>query len=360
MVQRQLNNLGFTIRRLRAQRGFQLNVLADAVGVPVQDMDQLEGGGSDPKYSLIASIAEALGVEVAYLLGASCYLPFKAETVEGGLELSFRHGRFDAVYFLPGADQDELALVLNALREGLAGNDGPVNAIVDAFLNAVRLWPHANPSDLWLFLVNRAYCDHANHLPGTAPGDISQSWKRSSGYALEAILRAHYGKFLAERGLFVHQRTEEGRKLLLQKAINDERVIPDKADVLVTRQATSGLEEELVGVIHVKASIAERRTDDVPLSDLLLENGYLSVFWTFDCKSFPRKSPVNSGEYGGVSEGKINDKRRDLEEHGYFSACFSYNRNTLATVSPGAAAQIYVCDFRDPDDAFSQFLLAQA
>ena len=185
MLQRQMNDLGSTIRRLRVQRGRSLEDLAAAVGVPGNELEQLEGGESDPSYSLLVAIAVELGVEVAYLANASCFLPFKADPVEGGLELSFKHGRYAAVYFLPEATQDEMALVLNTLRNGLAADNGPVDAIVKAFLAAVHLWPDANPSDLWLFLINRAYCDHANHVPGTAPGDISQSWKRSGGYGLE-------------------------------------------------------------------------------------------------------------------------------------------------------------------------------
>ena len=107
----------------------------------------------------------------------------------------------------------------------------------------------------------------------------------------------------------------------------------------------------------MKASLAERRTDDLPLSMLLVENGYLSVFWTMDCKSFPAKRPANRGEYGKAT-GKRSDKRRDVEEHGHFSAGFSYNRSTLPTVDPKAKARIHLCDFSNPDDAFSKFLLS--
>ena len=131
--------------------------------------------------------------------------------------------------------------------------------------------------------------------------------------------------------------------------------MPDKADVLITYRAESG--EQLLGVVHVKASIAERRTDDVPMSQALVQAGYLSVFWTMDSKSFPSASPVNRGEFGDVADGKVSDKRRDFEEHGHFSACFSYNANTLPTVNEDAAATISVCDFRNPDDRFARFLI---
>ena len=42
----------------------------------------------------------------------------------------------------------------------------------------------------------------------------------------------------------------------------------------------------------------------------------------------------------------------------FFSACFSYNTNTLETPkAQNAKAAIKVCDFRNPDDEFSAFLL---
>ena len=273
--------------------------------------------------------------------------------------LQFRHGRWRAEYFLEGASEAELAAVLDQLRSGLVSGSGPSSAIARAYIKAISLWPKANPSDLWLFLVGRAYCDAANHPVGVAT-DLPQSWKRAGGGALEEVLRSHYGPFLAARGLSVAPLADEERERIMRAALPDDgRLIPGKADVLVTRVGKSGDADELAGVIHVKASLAERRTDDVPLSMLLIENGYLSVFWTMDCKSYPAKRPVNRGEYG-TATGKRSDKRLDIEEHGYFSAGFSYNRLTLPTKARGAKARIHLCDFSDPDDAFSRFLLSWA
>ena len=111
-------------------------------------------------------------------------------------------------------------------------------------------------------------------------------------------------------------------------------------------------------MVHVKASLAERRTDDVPMSQALMEQGYVSLFWTMDVKSFPGERPENSGEFGEADIEELSDKRRDFEEHGHFSACFSYNRNTKPTQQrQGLAARIFVCDFTNPDDDFSQFLV---
>ena len=94
------------------------------------------------------------------------------------------------------------------------------------------------------------------------------------------------------------------------------------------------------------------------MSQALIEAGYLSIFWTMDSKSFPSERPYNRGEFGSARGDSVSDKRRDFEEHGYFSACFSYNKNTVPTQNrENAVASILVCDFTNPDDAFAWFLI---
>ena len=100
-------------------------------------------------------------------------------------------------------------------------------------------------------------------------------------------------------------------KAALLGGIDDPRIVPDKADILVLYNA--GRTEHLLGVVHVKASIAERRTDDVPMSQALIDAGYLSVFWTMDSKSMPAERPVNRGEFGAVDDDQLSDKRRGFE-----------------------------------------------
>ena len=122
--------------------------------------------------------------------------------------------------------------------------------------------------------------------------------------------------------------------------------------------------ERCFGVIHVKASFAERRTDDVPMSTALVEAGYTSPMWTMDCKSGPSATPVNRGELGAVLSATTDPrsaKRKDIEDDGYFSACFSYNQNTIPTPAEQTArARIIVCDFQNPNDAFGQFIIAES
>lgn len=141
-----------------------------------------------------------------------------------------------------------------------------------------------------------------------------------------------------------------------------ERLEPDKVDVLRTgRDRTQ--QEMCFGVVHVKASFAERRTDDVPMSRTLIRGGYTSPLWTMDCKSTPAPNPRNDGELGlarSTGDDRRSAKRKDIEDDGYFSACFSYNTNTIPTpVSQDARARIYVCNFQNPDDEFSRFVIRE-
>jgi hypothetical protein len=170
---------------------------------------------------------------------------------------------------------------------------------------------------------------------------------------LEDVLVSHYSDFLGQHGLYLHTRDDEKEELL--EPLGDLDLIRDKADVLVAR--APGEDDRLLGLINVKASLAERRTDDVPLSRQFIDAGLFSVFWTLDCKSFPAGQPVNLGEYGPVDEEESRDKRRDVEERGHFSACFSYNRNTVPTAREDAVSRISVCDFNNPDDEFSRFVI---
>jgi hypothetical protein len=173
---------------------------------------------------------------------------------------------------------------------------------------------------------------------------------------LERVLIRHYQPFLIRQGIHIRI-SGKSEKVALLSNIDDPRIIPDKADVLLSYDVDGT--ENLLGVVHVKASIAERRTDDVPMSQALIEAGYLSVFWTMDVKSMPAERPVNRGEFGNADEDQLSDKRRDFEEHGHFSACVSYNRNTIPTpAGNNAAARIFVCDFTNPNDHFSRFLIS--
>ena len=76
----------------------------------------------------------------------------------------------------------------------------------------------------------------------------------------------------------------------------EDRVEADKIDAVLTGDTPHG--EKFFGVVHVKASFAERRTDDVPMSTALASGGYTSPLWTMDCKSSTRRAPGQSWRVG--------------------------------------------------------------
>ena len=338
--------------------------LAQATGLDRSYIGSIERGQRNPPLAAILRLASALGIAPGRLfddIGDDAQMPeptdgIRATVARGGLLIQFKYDRHDAEYQLLGATQPEFDEVVSVPKNGLTSGSRQADAVASAFLRAVQTWPVANPSDLWTFLINRAYCDRSNHPEANARLNLEQSWKRTSGWALERVLVTHYRRFLALNGVAV-KISSKAEKSVLLGGIDDPRIVPDKADVLLSYDADGA--EQLLGVVHVKASIAERRTDDVPMSQALIDAGYLSVFWTMDVKSFPAAQPVNRGEFGDVDDGQISDKRRDFEEHGHFSACFSYNRNTVPTPrNSDAAARIFVCDFTNPDDHFSRFLIS--
>lgn len=354
---------GGNVKKFREALGVTQEDVSEASGLDRSYVGGVERGERNPTLTAILRLASALRVAPGRLFegfsspGESFDRSDRmtARSVRGGLAIRFRYDRHDAEYFLPKGKTREFNQVLNVLKGGLASGRSKTDVVADTFRRAVQMWPNANPSDIWTFIVNRAYCDRTNHPESNARLNLEQSWKRTSGWALERVLVGHYQGFLLENGITIKIANKSEKSALLG-SLNDPRIVPDKADILIT--IGSGRGERLMGVVHVKASLAERRTDDVPMSQALMEQGYVSVFWTMDVKSFPGERPVNLGELGESNIANLSDKRRDFEEHGHFSACFSYNRNTQPSQQrQRLAARIFACDFTNSDDDFSQFLV---
>lgn len=273
--------------------------------------------------------------------------------------LQFPMGNKQASVRLDGAQYDQALHLLADLRHRLSGTGSTTDAVSDVFLEAVRLWPAANPSDIWYFFLSRAYLDRYNH-PANDDKDWAQSWKRTGGWALERIVCRHYNPHLVQYGIEL-QTPPRARKVELLAATNltRQKTVLEKADVLAVAKGSSGA-EFCFGVIHVKASLAERRTDDVPLSQELLSLGYISPIVLMDCKASPSENPINRGEYGqpGTASTEASQKRADIEEHRKFGAAFSFNLRTVPTPDGGHyAARIHNIDFTDPDDAFAQHVI---
>ena len=171
----------------------------------------------------------------------------------------------------------------------------------------------------------------------------------------------HYGPYLRKYGINLSMRSGDVKRRFLEQLNTEHRIEPDKVDVLLTGKI--GGDEVCFGVVHVKTSFAERRTDDVPMSDALVKAGYTSPLWTMDAKATPGPYPINKGELGrelSVLSDPRSAKRKDIEVDGYFSACFSYNYNTIPTPQrQDTTARVVVCDFSDVDDSFSSFLISE-
>lgn len=345
-------------------------------------IERYETGQTVPEINSLLAIVEALGRDYEDLFeglpapdgSAANHLERLVNAHQDGNDLivSFPYGAHEAEVRLTNATVAEFDCVLKALRDGLAKLDSSLpsadqesiktDAVAHAFMTAMKQWPKANPSDVWYFVVYRAYLDPYNHPAEFARLDLSQSWRRTSGWALEKVVVLHYAPLLEKCGIRLFMPTkEEAEQLLAQATGVTERLEADKLDLALTGMVKG--QETFFGAVHVKASFAERRTDDVPMSKALVDAGFVSPLWTMDCKATPSAKPVNKGELGKVKEpdkDRRSAKRKDIEDDGYFSGCFSYNLNTAPTpAAQQAVARVFVSDFSNPDDSFSRFIRAE-
>jgi transcriptional regulator with XRE-family HTH domain len=359
------------LRTIRERAGLTESALEERLILGPGWVRRFETGETVPSIDMVLAILHETGAGLEQLLdglpepeASEVERTIFAEEEGQGIRINFRYANFDAQYTLPNSTLDDFEAVIKTLRDGLArlarADQGQSEAIktdsvARTFLAAVRRWPTANPSDLWWFLVYRAYCDPYNHPAQFARLDFTQSWKRTGGWALETILVLHYGPFLKNHGVNLYIADSAEKHRLVQDLALADRIEADKIDIVLSGDTPNGA--CFFGVVHVKASFAERRTDDVPMSIALSRGGYTSPLWTMDCKSMPSARPVNRGELGGV-DGRRSAKRKDIEDEGYFTGCFSYNSHTLP--SPNTLPlerQVHVCNFADPDDVFSRFIL---
>lgn len=282
------------------------------------------------------------------------------------IQLNFQYGKFDSTYTLNNANYNDFLNLMDTFQNDLSkslnvdGNAHYTSAVKNAFLNAMSLFPDANPSDVWYFIISKMYIDPYNHPAINAKLDFSQSWKRTGGWALEEIVVTHYKQFLKQHGINIFIESNKDKKIQLIEQFNvSDRLEADKVDIFLTGLVNGS--EIAFGVVHVKASFAERRTDDVPMSKALVEAGYTSPLWTMDCKCTPSAKPFNKGELGNAySEGRDSRsaKRKDIEDDNYFSNCFSYNLNTNPTpVEFPAKNKIIICNFKNSNDDFSKYII---
>lgn len=232
------------------------------------------------------------------------------------------------------------------------------DAIGRAFVMATEVCPDANPSDLWHHVLYRIY---VREKIGTDP---SQSWVRTSGEAFEVALVERYNPVLARHGIRLTALFKGQKGLALTRMGVADRVGSRKVDVMIEKQGSGRSPDTegfgVVGGIHAKVSLAERVSDDIPASRIMMEEGLLSVLSTLDVKSFPppHGDLVNRGELG--TPYRPSDKRNYIEGHGDFSACFSYNlRTSPSNATTLSGRRIYVSGFSGQDDPFTEYLVAE-
>lgn len=232
------------------------------------------------------------------------------------------------------------------------------DAIDAAFSYALTLCPGENPSDLWHHVIYRLYLQFKKGI--NAP----QSWVRASGEAFESMIARLYNPLITEHGLRLTASFNAPEKAAFLRRMEIADVVGgSKVDVILEQRGKGKNPTPdgygVIGGLHCKASLAERVSDDIPASRHMMARGLLSLLVTLDVKSFPppRGDLVNRGELG--TPARPSDKRRYIEEHGDFNACFSYNYRTAA--SPGTTAsgrRICVVNLHNQPDDFVQYLAA--
>ena len=220
-------------------------------------------------------------------------------------------------------------------------------AIAQALEFAVDHLPELNPSDIYQHIIYRLYLrEYTKSTP-------EQSWVRAGGEAIELFIERRYSSVLQNHGIRLRalvsakDKGEALREMGLAGKVGD-----SKLDVALYGYHNDQL--VIFGGVHSKASLAERVSDDVPCSEAMMKRGLVSFLYTFDSKSFPPPAGdlVNRGELGSINQ--PSDKRRYIEEHGSFDACFSYNLRSVPSleVTP-SGKRIFVCSLKPEEDSFS-------
>ncbi len=214
---------------------------------------RFESGETVPNLDLLLAMLHLLGSSATELFDrlefatspAEIERHIYAQTDGSDLLIHFQYSNHNAVYRLQNATEIQFELVIKELRnrlQRLADADTPnsesikKDAVARTFLLAVQTFPHTNPSDLWTFLVYRAYCDPFNHPAKFARLDFSQSWRRTGGWALEEILVRHYAGFLQSQGINIFIATGERKATLMAQLITrvGHRLEADKVDIFLS------------------------------------------------------------------------------------------------------------------------------
>ncbi|QWV94220.1 helix-turn-helix domain-containing protein [Geomonas oryzisoli] len=280
-------------------------------------------------------------------------LPGHVEEVHGGLNLIMAWQGEKKIVFLQDAKPHDYLIVekeITAIFQELNNHKSKTmnrEAICKAFQLAFELLPAVNPSDVYHHIVYRLY------LREYTKTNAEQSWVRAGGEAVELFVARHYADRLAANGIEIKALLSRGEKAAALAEMGLAGTVGDsKLDISL--YGVIERKRYIFGGIHCKASFAERVSDDVPCSEAMMRSGLTSLLFTFDAKSFPPPAGdlINRGELG--THENPSDKRRYIEEHGSFDACFCYNlRSVPSKKKTTSGKRIYVCKF-DEDDVLPQ------
>ena len=250
---------------------------------------------------------------------------------------------------------DNFVTTLNSHRKAVG--------VATGFRGLVEALPTVNPAEIWGLIVQRLYTIPYSWYPANLSqgGDLSQSWKRSAGWALEEVVVRRYSAALLLHGITISKETSDIQEFSRHLEINE-----SKPDVVLYSEMEQDeiIVKNWIGALAVKASVAERRDDDVPWAAEVMNAGLIVPYVTMDVKSYPGRAPSVDGEYkanwNGVGEDGRNAKRSDVEDNGVFSGVFSFNRNTIPThsryVQPGN--RIFSINWSNQNDELLQFIIA--
>lgn len=259
---------------------------------------------------------------------------------------------------LPGVSEEVYTRTADLLRASLAiPQVKNREAICEAFLYALGNCVGANASDLWHHVVYRLYCEI---LPEFRNQDPGQSWKRASGDALEIALERIYSPVLAPHNVTIAALISRSKARAVLREIGLENKVGDSKLDMVLHVRMAERAWSVFGGVHVKASLAERVSDDVPCSRAMMGAGYFSPLWTLDVKSFPPPGDlVNKGELG--TPAAPSDKRKYVEVHGDFDHCYSANTRSVPSMPPTESGKLVVSlQVAAQPDAFATEVIRRA
>lgn len=352
------------ISKARKTNGISSDELEGELNLGKGWISALETGEINPPFDLMLSIIDFLKVDLQTIISEikfddpqSLNRLISAQQVQKDIKCLFKFGRYDAEYNIENTSVENFNSLLSEFRRIINKKGSKkTEVVVNTFLKAIELFPNVNASDIWYFIIPSIFQDPYNHPVTEMNTDFSQSWKRTGGWALEKIFVEYYKDELAKHDILIDIFQKNRKTELLNKMKLSYKVQPNKADVLLVNTKNGGY--DCFGIVHIKSSFAERRSSDQAFSMALMQKQFFSPFMTMDCKATPAKHPVNKGELGNIFELDEDvrvDKRKEFEEEGYFSACFSFNSNTKPTpTNQKATARIFRMNFSNAKDAFTQ------